>query len=31
MKNISPSNMGGEFYDIKQDLQKFKLNKPIKY
>ena len=31
VNHVSPSNMGGEFYDIKQDLQKFKLNEPIKY
>ena len=30
VNHVSPSNMGGEFYDIKQDLEKFKLNEPIK-
>lgn len=30
VNNSSPSGMGGEFYDIKQDLEKFKLNEPIK-
>ena len=30
VNNSSPSGMGGEFYDIKKDLEQFKLNEPIK-
>ena len=30
VNHVSPSNMGGEFYDIKHDLEQFKLNEPIK-
>lgn len=31
VNHVSPSSMGGEFYDIKQDLQQFRLNNEIKF
>ena len=31
VNHVSPSSMGGGFYDAKYDLEQFKLNEPIKY